>query len=160
MIRLTSAVLLVFSGFLEPVFAQQALPSFVSENCGLTDLNISFANAEFNQILVTLTAKSRSDGTASVLTFKARSFGYECRKNNLGWGGYVVFQTACPVRTGPHDIDEPCDFRNNFGVIFGSTVLAVPAQKNGDLASQAFQYPDEKKPARLAPVRILFQSKE
>lgn len=160
MIRSTIAVLLVSACFVEPVLAQQAPPAFVSETCGLTDLKISFANAEFNQILVTLTAKSTSDNTFSVLTFKARSFGYECRRNKLGWGGYVVFQTACPVRTGPHDQDEPCDFKNNFGIILGSTVLAVPARKNGDMAAQEFQYPDEKKQARLAPVRLLFKSKE
>jgi len=160
MIKTAIAAVLMTMGYCCHASAQQVLPSPISETCGLTDLKISFANAEFGQILVALTAKSTADNTVSLLTFKARSFGYECRKNSLGWGGYVVFQTACPVRTGAHDPDEPCDFKNNFGVILGSNVLAVPAPGNGDLASQVFQYPNEKKTARLTPVRILFRSKE
>lgn len=151
---------LLMAGYCGHASAQQSLPAPISETCGATELKISFANAEYNQILVTLMAKSNSDNTTSVLTFTARSFGYECRKNSLGWGGYVIFQTACPVRTGAHDPDEPCDFKNNFGVILGSTVLAVPSSKNGDLATQVFQYPNDKKTARLAPVRVLFRSKE
>ena len=160
MIKFKNILSLIMVGYYGCASAQQSLPSPISETCGLTELKISFANAEFNQILVTLTAKSNSDSTASVLTFKARSFGYECRKNSLGWGGYVIFQTACPIRTGPHDPDEPCDFKNNFGVILGSTVLAVPSSKNGDIATQVFQYPSDKKAVRLAPVRVLFRSTE
>lgn len=146
-----------------PSAAASKLPAPIKETCGLTDLTIEFRVSPIvvDQATVTITAMSNNVvETRSVLTFDARSFGYECRKNLLNWGGYVVFQTACPARTGIHDPFEPCDFKNNFGIIFGSTVLAVPHAKNGAIAAEVFQAPKNKKIPALLPVKIIYRGSD
>lgn len=84
-------------------------------------------------------------GETTVLNFFTGSFGAECRSNSLGWGGYIVFQTACPARPSPKDKAAPCDFKNGFGIIKGAETLLVPQESNGKIAAQIFNYPSKNK---------------
>ncbi len=94
-------------------------------------------------------------GDENVLTLVTGSFGVECRKNPLGWQGYIVFQTACPVKGMPSNPSPRCDFKNYFGIIRESTVLIVPDERNGRLAASIFNYPSNKT-FRMKQVRTLF----
>jgi len=94
-------------------------------------------------------------GDENVLTLVTGSFGVECRQNSLNWQGYIVFQTACPVKSWPRDPSPRCDFKNYFGIIKGSSVLIVPDEGNGKLAASIFNYPSNKK-LPMEKVKTLF----
>lgn len=94
-------------------------------------------------------------GETTVLNFFTGSFGAECRSNSLGWGEYVVFQTACPARPSPKDKAAPCDFKNSFGIIKGAETLLVPQESNGKIAAQIFNYPSKSK-EQLKSVKTQF----
>lgn len=143
-----------------PALAESKLPITIKETCGLTRLTIELKeDPDFEQAVVVITADSnKGDNSRSILTYQARSFGYECRKNLLNWGGFVVFQIACPPLSNPHDPPEACDYKNNFGLIFGSTVLAVPNGGNGRLAAEAFHYPYDKTIPALEPAKLIYKA--
>jgi hypothetical protein len=159
--KLVVASLALTIFWVTPILAETPLPAAITEICGLTKLKIEFLDdpAGFSQATVVIVADSNEGyGTRSILTFRVRSFGYECRRNLLNWGGFVVFQITCPPRHSARDPYDPCDSKNNFGVIFGSTVLVVPHAKNGRLAAEAFHYPYSKTIPALEPVRVIYRA--